>query len=97
MIHVSSMLKSVQESKAAFKSFVKYYQLKKPEDYRVLCVDMQRQMQAVGLKERGRIFYLSVPPFAYAGIAASINQGNIPLSLVGVLTHSERRPPKIYS
>ena len=59
-----------------FKSSVTYKQLKKAEDYVAFCDALQVDNPGTQ-KEHGRMFYLSVPAFAYAGIAENIHKGNI--------------------
>ncbi|XP_071490239.1 GDH/6PGL endoplasmic bifunctional protein-like [Diadema antillarum] len=76
---ISRKTDNCEQRKAAFGENIPYYNLKKTEDYKTLCGDIQRKMQGVGLREKGRIIYLSVPPFAYADIAASINTECRPL------------------
>ncbi|XP_072308603.1 GDH/6PGL endoplasmic bifunctional protein [Eucyclogobius newberryi] len=51
----------------------KYKQLKSLEDYQDLSKSIQKQLKQEGLVEAGRLFYLSVPAFAYAEIADRIN------------------------
>ncbi|XP_045402167.1 GDH/6PGL endoplasmic bifunctional protein isoform X4 [Lemur catta] len=61
------------EHKDQFLRLSQYRQLKTTEDYRDLSKDIEAQIQHKGLREAGRIFYFSVPPFAYADIARNIN------------------------
>ncbi|XP_057551556.1 GDH/6PGL endoplasmic bifunctional protein isoform X2 [Hippopotamus amphibius kiboko] len=61
------------ELKAQFQQLSEYRRLKMPEDYLALSKDIEARIQHEGLREAGRIFYFSVPPFAYADIARSIN------------------------
>uniref|UniRef100_A0A2K6GTL0 GDH/6PGL endoplasmic bifunctional protein n=1 Tax=Propithecus coquereli TaxID=379532 RepID=A0A2K6GTL0_PROCO len=61
------------ERKDQFLRLSQYRQLKTTEDYRALSKDIEAQIQHEGLREAGRIFYFSVPPFAYADIARNIN------------------------
>ncbi|MBZ3873883.1 GDH/6PGL endoplasmic bifunctional protein [Sciurus carolinensis] len=61
------------ELKGQFLRLSQYRQLKTAEDYRTLSKDIEAQIQQEGLREAGRIFYFSVPPFAYADIARNIN------------------------
>lgn len=61
------------ELKGQFLQLSQYRQLKTVEDYQTLNKDMETQVQQDGLWEAGRIFYFSVPPFAYADIARNIN------------------------
>lgn len=59
--------------KEQFLRLSKYKQLKTLEDYEDLSKSIQRQLQQEGMVEAGRLFYLSVPAFAYAEIADRIN------------------------
>uniref|UniRef100_K9IMY3 GDH/6PGL endoplasmic bifunctional protein n=1 Tax=Desmodus rotundus TaxID=9430 RepID=K9IMY3_DESRO len=61
------------ELKDQFQRLSQYRQLKAAEDYLALNKDIEALVQREGLREAGRIFYFSVPPFAYADIARSIN------------------------
>lgn len=61
------------ELKGQFQRLSQYRHLKTNEDYMALSKDIEAQLQHEGLREAGRIFYFSVPPFAYADIARSIN------------------------
>lgn len=61
------------ELKSQFLQLSQYRQLKTVEDYQTLNKDIETQVQRDGLWEAGRIFYFSVPPFAYADIARNIN------------------------
>ncbi|XP_004425608.2 PREDICTED: GDH/6PGL endoplasmic bifunctional protein [Ceratotherium simum simum] len=61
------------ELKDQFQQLSQYRQLKTSEDYLALNKDIEAQVQHEGLREAGRIFYFSVPPFAYADIARNIN------------------------
>lgn len=61
------------ELKAQFLQLSQYRQLKTVEDYQTLNKDIETQVQQDGLWEAGRVFYFSVPPFAYADIARNIN------------------------
>nr|XP_055161531.1 GDH/6PGL endoplasmic bifunctional protein isoform X4 [Nyctereutes procyonoides] len=61
------------ELKGQFQRLSQYRHLKTNEDYMALSKDIEAQLQHEGLQEAGRIFYFSVPPFAYADIARSIN------------------------
>ena len=58
-----------------FKSSVVYEQLKTTEQYAEFCTSMVDGQKEGGTEENGRLFYLSVPPFAYAGIAENIHKG----------------------
>ena len=55
-----------------FKRLTEYFPLKKEEDYAVLCSAIRANIKEED-RETGRIFYLSVPPFAYAQIAKAID------------------------
>ncbi|XP_066126628.1 GDH/6PGL endoplasmic bifunctional protein isoform X3 [Saccopteryx bilineata] len=59
--------------KDQFQRLSQYRQLNTTEDYETLSKDIEARVQREGLREAGRIFYFSVPPFAYADIARSIN------------------------
>ncbi|XP_037684524.1 GDH/6PGL endoplasmic bifunctional protein isoform X2 [Choloepus didactylus] len=61
------------ELKDQFLQLSQYRQLKTTTDYSALSKDIEAQVQHKGLREAGRIFYFSVPPFAYADIARNIN------------------------
>ncbi|XP_062046367.1 GDH/6PGL endoplasmic bifunctional protein [Lepus europaeus] len=61
------------ELRAQFLRLSRYHQLKTAEDYQALGRDIEVQVQQEGLREAGRMFYFSVPPFAYADIARNIN------------------------
>lgn len=59
--------------KEQFLRLSKYKQLKTLEDYQDLSKSIEKQLQQEGMVEAGRLFYLSVPAFAYAEIADRIN------------------------
>lgn len=59
--------------KDQFLKLTEYHQLKGEEDYASLNQGIQTSLAQEELVETGRIFYLSVPPFAYAEIARHIN------------------------
>ncbi|KAI1890824.1 hypothetical protein AGOR_G00157590 [Albula goreensis] len=59
--------------KEQFLKLAEYRKLKTLEDYKVLSEAMAQQLTQEGLSEAGRLFYLSVPAFAYADIADKIN------------------------
>lgn len=61
--------------KEQFLRLSQYRQLKTQEDYEQLDQDIQKQLQEEGMKEAGRLFYLSVPAFAYADISEKIDGG----------------------
>ncbi|XP_048206145.1 GDH/6PGL endoplasmic bifunctional protein [Perognathus longimembris pacificus] len=56
-----------------FLQLSQYRQLKTSEDYEALSRHIEAHVRQEGLREAGRIFYFSVPPFAYADIARHIN------------------------
>lgn len=59
--------------KDQFLRLAQYRQLKSLEDYQDLAKHIEQQLQEEGMTEAGRLFYLSVPAFAYADIAEKIN------------------------
>ncbi|XP_044301420.1 GDH/6PGL endoplasmic bifunctional protein isoform X1 [Varanus komodoensis] len=59
--------------KDQFLKLTEYRQLKTAEDYAALSREIKTVLSQEGLQEAGRIFYFSVPPFAYAEIARNIN------------------------
>ncbi|NXC38329.1 G6PE protein, partial [Penelope pileata] len=59
--------------KDQFLKLSQYHQLKTAENYSVLNREIETLLRQEGLKEAGRIFYFSVPPFAYTEIARHIN------------------------
>ncbi|XP_037535293.1 GDH/6PGL endoplasmic bifunctional protein [Nematolebias whitei] len=59
--------------KDQFLRLSQYRQLKTVEDYQHLAKHIEQQLQQEGMSEAGRLFYLSVPAFAYADIAEKIN------------------------
>lgn len=59
--------------KEQFLRLSQYRQLKSLEEYQDLAKHIEKQLQEEGMKEAGRLFYLSVPAFAYADIADKIN------------------------
>lgn len=59
--------------KEQFLKLSKYRQLKTLEHYQSLAKHIEQELQQEGLTEAGRLFYLSVPAFAYADIAEKIN------------------------
>uniref|UniRef100_UPI0037E979D0 GDH/6PGL endoplasmic bifunctional protein n=1 Tax=Semicossyphus pulcher TaxID=241346 RepID=UPI0037E979D0 len=63
-----------------FLRLAEYRQLKTLEEYQDLSKHIQEQLQQEGLAEAGRLFYLSVPAFAYADIAEKINSSCRPTS-----------------
>ncbi|XP_053308323.1 GDH/6PGL endoplasmic bifunctional protein [Spea bombifrons] len=65
--------------KDQFLKLSSYRQLKTAEHYTALHQDIQRSLSDEGIHEAGRLFYLSVPPFAYADIAQNINGSCRPL------------------
>ena len=66
-----------------------YVQLKKKEHYATLC--SQWNAAKDGTVEDGRIFYLSIPPFAYEDTAAWINAHCMPASQPAPLSPPSRR------
>ena len=56
----------------AFVSVTRYHSLKDDKDYVSLCEEITNNIGSE-IREQGRIFYLSVPPFAYGQIAKRIN------------------------
>lgn len=66
--------------KEQFLRLSEYRQLKTLEDYQDLAKHIEQQLQQEGLTEAGRLFYLSVPAFAYADIAEKINSSCRPVS-----------------
>lgn len=59
--------------KDQFLRLTQYHQLKTAEGYATLNEDIRTMLSQEELEEAGRIFYFSVPPFAYAEIARHIN------------------------
>ncbi|NXJ23042.1 G6PE protein, partial [Dicrurus megarhynchus] len=59
--------------KDQFLKLSQYHQLKTAENYTALSREIETLLRQEGLKEAGRIFYFSVPPFAYTEIARHIN------------------------
>lgn len=59
--------------KDQFLKLSKYRQLKTSEQYQDLAEHIEKQLRQEGMSEAGRLFYLSVPAFAYADIAEKIN------------------------
>lgn len=59
--------------KGQFQQLSQYRSLRTAEDYLALNGDLEAQLQREGRREAGRIFYFSVPPFAYVDIARHIN------------------------
>lgn len=59
--------------KDQFLRLAQYRHLKTIEDYQALDQHIKQQLQEEGMVEAGRLFYLSVPAFAYADIADKIN------------------------
>ncbi|KAJ8360782.1 hypothetical protein SKAU_G00173070 [Synaphobranchus kaupii] len=56
-----------------FLKLTEYWELKTAEDYGALSEEMGRRPVQEGLVEAGRLFYLSVPAFAYADVTDKIN------------------------
>lgn len=61
------------ELKDRFRRLSRYRQLKTSEDYVALSKDVEALVQHEGGREAGRLFYFSVPPFAYVDIARNIS------------------------
>ncbi|XP_035633061.1 GDH/6PGL endoplasmic bifunctional protein-like [Oncorhynchus keta] len=59
--------------KEQFLRLAEYRQLNTSEDYQALGKHLTEQLRQEGIVEAGRLFYLSVPAFAYADIAENIN------------------------
>ena len=59
-----------ETSKAEFVKRTRYAQLKKDDHFKALCDEWNAPR--TGYTEAGRLFYLSVPPFAYQGITDSL-------------------------
>ncbi|XP_021425606.2 GDH/6PGL endoplasmic bifunctional protein [Oncorhynchus mykiss] len=59
--------------KEQFLRLAEYRQLNTSEDYQALGTHLTEQLRQEGIVEAGRLFYLSVPAFAYADIAEKIN------------------------
>ncbi|XP_035518650.1 GDH/6PGL endoplasmic bifunctional protein [Morone saxatilis] len=66
--------------KDQFLRLSQYRQLKTLEDYQNLAKNIEQELQQEGMTEAGRLFYLSVPAFAYADIADNINSSCRPTS-----------------
>ncbi|KAM7422758.1 hypothetical protein PAMA_010689 [Pampus argenteus] len=80
-----SCLKDVSEERCAvlkeqFLRLAQYQQLQTLEDYQELDKHIEKQVQEEGMTEAGRLFYFSVPAFAYADIAEKINNSCRPTS-----------------
>ncbi|NXO81906.1 G6PE protein, partial [Sitta europaea] len=59
--------------KDQFLKLSQYHQLKTAENYTALNREIETLLRQEGLREAGRIFYFSVPPFAYTEIARLID------------------------
>ncbi|XP_076870414.1 GDH/6PGL endoplasmic bifunctional protein [Brachyhypopomus gauderio] len=59
--------------KDQFLRLSQYVQVKTSEDYENLNRQIQQQLEQEGLVEAGRLFYMSIPAFAYADVAEKIN------------------------
>ncbi|XP_010894398.1 GDH/6PGL endoplasmic bifunctional protein isoform X2 [Esox lucius] len=59
--------------KEQFLKLAEYRQLKTVEDYQALGKHLSEHPKGEGIAEAGRLFYLSVPAFAYADVAEKIN------------------------
>ncbi|KAG8007725.1 GDH/6PGL endoplasmic bifunctional protein, partial [Nibea albiflora] len=55
--------------KEQFLRLTQYRELKTLENYQKLAKDIEQDLKQEGMTEAGRLFYLSVPAFAYADIA----------------------------
>ncbi|XP_073323963.1 GDH/6PGL endoplasmic bifunctional protein [Pagrus major] len=66
--------------KEQFLRLSQYRQLQSVEDYQDLAKHIEKELQQEGMTEAGRLFYLSVPAFAYADIADKINSSCRPTS-----------------
>ncbi|XP_019957188.2 GDH/6PGL endoplasmic bifunctional protein [Paralichthys olivaceus] len=80
-----SCSKDVSEERCAllkeqFLRLAQYRQLKTLEHYQDLAKHIEKRLQEEGITEAGRLFYLSVPAFAYADIADKINNSCRPTS-----------------
>ncbi|XP_034389445.1 GDH/6PGL endoplasmic bifunctional protein [Cyclopterus lumpus] len=80
-----SCSKDVSEERCAvlkeqFLRLAQYRQLKTREDYQDLAQHIERELQQEGITEAGRLFYLSLPAFAYADVADKINNSCRPTS-----------------
>ncbi|KAG7493972.1 GDH/6PGL endoplasmic bifunctional protein [Solea senegalensis] len=60
--------------KDQFLRLAQYRQLKTLEHYQDLAKHIEKKLQDEAMTETGRLFYLSVPAYAYADIADKINQ-----------------------
>ncbi|NXK90694.1 G6PE protein, partial [Formicarius rufipectus] len=59
--------------KDQFLKLSQYHQLRTAENYTSLSRDIETLLRQEGLREAGRIFYFSVPPFAYAELARHVD------------------------
>ncbi|XP_048471019.1 GDH/6PGL endoplasmic bifunctional protein [Rhincodon typus] len=59
--------------KDQFLKSTQYHQLDTHEDYSALNKKIEETLAQEGLREEGRLFYLSIPAFAYANTATKIN------------------------
>ncbi|NXP28217.1 G6PE protein, partial [Scytalopus superciliaris] len=59
--------------KDQFLRLSQYHQLRTAENYTALSREIETLLRQEGLREAGRIFYFSVPPFAYTEIARHIS------------------------
>ncbi|CAB1437862.1 unnamed protein product [Pleuronectes platessa] len=80
-----SCSKGVSEERCAllkeqFLRLAQYRQLRTLEHYQDLAKHIEKRLQEEGITEAGRLFYLSVPAFAYADIADKINNSCRPTS-----------------
>ena len=65
---------SCSESHTSFRQSVHFVQLGSENDYKLLPTNIKNVYNDLNLTERGRIFYLSVPPSAYPSIIKSVDQ-----------------------
>eukprot|EP00058_Branchiostoma_floridae_P008788 XP_002594276.1 hypothetical protein BRAFLDRAFT_65130 [Branchiostoma floridae] len=70
----STEIDSCIQHRENFVEMVKYHRLKSEDDYTELCKTIEENLKQSELEERGRFFYLSVPPFAYPSVSANIHK-----------------------
>ncbi|KAM9859062.1 GDH/6PGL endoplasmic bifunctional protein [Aulostomus maculatus] len=85
ILQETSCLKEVSPESCAvlreqFLRLAQYRELKTLEDYQTLAKHIEQQIKEEGMTEAGRLFYFSVPAFAYADIAEKINSSCRPPS-----------------
>lgn len=66
--------------KEQFLRLSRYRQLKTSEQYQDLNKHIEQELRQEGMTEAGRLFYLSVPAFAYADVTDKINSSCRPTS-----------------